>query len=102
MTSIPPILFSPELPVVFPQVVSFSVRNVSQKHLISLPTATPPTETYLNHQTPDPLPAVPHPNSHVAQHRRVPNVRGVRITMDVRRPLKLRGVGMASTHVTGL
>jgi hypothetical protein len=58
--------------------------------------------TYLNHHTPNLLPALPHTDSHIAQHRRVSNVRSVGIAVDVGSPFEFRRVRMAGSYITGL
>ena len=45
---------------------------------------------------------LPHSDRHVAQERRVPNVRGVAVAVDVGGPFELGGVGVTGTDVACL
>jgi len=60
------------------------------------------TETHLNHLPPNPLPTLPHPHSHIRQQRRVPDVGGVAVAVDVARPFVLGRVGVPGPDVPGL
>lgn len=44
--------------------------------------------TYLNHLRPNLLSAFSHSNSHIAQQRRMPNVTGIAVSLDIARPLE--------------
>lgn len=56
----------------------------------------------LNHDPAHLLPALAQPDAQVRQQRRVAHVRGVRIPVDVGRPVELGRVGVARAHVAGL
>lgn len=58
--------------------------------------------THLNHRSSHLLLAVPKPNSHVAQHRRVSNVAGIAVPLNVACPLEFGRVGMSSSNISGL
>lgn len=56
----------------------------------------------LNHDPAHLLPALAQPHAQVRQQRRVAHVRGVRVPVDVGRPVELGRVGVARAHVAGL
>ena len=109
-----PCPLNPEPPVVSQQAVSFSATLISQ--ILICPVPLPflcsfhsfhPTypklqnhrTTYLNHQTPNLLPTVSHPNRHITQHRRMSNIRSIGIALDVGCPFEFRRVSVSCTHV---
>ena len=58
--------------------------------------------TDLNHLCPDLLSALSHTDRHVTQERWVPHIAGVAVSLNVGRPLKLRGICVTGTYVAGL
>lgn len=59
-------------------------------------------ETYLDHLSPHLLSALSHPNSHVAQQRRMSNVTRVAVSLDIARPLESGRVCVPSSYVSCL
>jgi hypothetical protein len=109
-----PYPLNPEPPVVSQQAVSFSATLISQILICTVPLpffcsfhsfqSTSPKlqnhrNTYLNHQTPNLLPTVSHPNRHITQHRRMSNIRSIGIALDVRCPFEFRRVSVSRTHI---
>lgn len=56
----------------------------------------------LNHRPPNLLPALPQPDAQIGQQGRVAHVRGVRVAVDVGRPVEFGRVGVAGADVAGL
>lgn len=57
---------------------------------------------YLNHCSPDFLSRLTQPDGHIFKQRRMADVTGVAVAMDVGRPFELGRVRMSSSHVPRL
>lgn len=58
--------------------------------------------THLNHSPPNLLPTLPHPNSHIAQQRRMSHITRITVSLDIGRPFEFRRVGVSGADVAGL
>ena len=57
---------------------------------------------FLDHLSPNLLSTLSHTNRHITQEWRMPHIACITISLNVRRPLEFRGIGVAGAYVAGL